>query len=209
MDLGPGAPVDPATGLAPYAWAAKYVDDLFHLGRYSGTSAAASLDGFFLDNVLIDPSDGYGNVANGDWMRNGTTQAHNSASAYSAVMTGEKSFYTYLQTAWPGSLQLGNGGTTFGLAVPGSYGATDATLNSQILAGTSPLSGVMQGGDFEHAIGKTYSSEYYGGSLDLQQWYQTAMKNFGGSKLMLFSQGNVQANGSDPLSFNSSQQPAT
>ena len=69
-------------------------------------------------------------------------------------MAGEKSFYTYLQTAWPGSEQLGNGGTTFGLAVPGSYSATDSTLNSQILAGTSPLSGVMAGGDFEHAINR-------------------------------------------------------
>jgi hypothetical protein len=67
----------------------------------------------------------------------------------------------------------------------------------------------MQGGDFEHAIGKTYSIEYYGGSLIMQQWYQTAMSNFGGSKLVLFSQGNVQANGSDPLTFNASAQPAT
>jgi hypothetical protein len=209
VDLAPDVPVDPATGLGPYAWGAKYVDDLFHLGRYSGTSAAASLDGFFLDNVLIDPADGMGNVANGDWTRTGTSQAHNAATTYAAVMAGEKSYYTYLQTAWPGSQQLGNGGTTFGLAVPGSYSATDPTLNSQILAGTSPLSGVMAGGDFEHAIGKTYSIEYYGGSLNLQKWYQTAISNFGGAKLMLFSQGNVQANGSDPLTFTAAQTPAT
>jgi hypothetical protein len=209
VDLGTNAPVDPTTGLGPYAWGAKYVNDLFHLGAYSGTSAAPSLDGFFLDNVLIDPADGYGNVANGDWMRNGTTQAHNAASTYAAVMAGEKSFYTYLEGAWAGGVQLGNAGTSFGLAVADTYSNTDATLNSQILAGTSALSGVMQGGDFEHAIGKTYSIEYYGGSLVLQQWYQTAMDNFGGSKSMLFSQGNVQANGSDPLTFNSAQQPAT
>ena len=209
VDMGPDVPVDPATGLGPYAWGAKFVDDLFHLGRYSGTSASPSLNGFFLDNVLIDPADGYGNVADGDWSRNGTTQAHNAASTYSAVMSGEKSFYAYLESAWPGSLQLGNAGTSFGLAVAGNYSSTDATLNSQILAGTSTLSGVMQGGDFEHAIGKTYSIEYYGGALRLQQWYQTAIDNFGGSKLMLFSQGNVQANGSDPLTFNSAQKPAT
>jgi hypothetical protein len=67
----------------------------------------------------------------------------------------------------------------------------------------------MDGGDLEHAIGKTYSIEYYGGSAALQQWYQTAMKNYAGSKLMLFSQGNVQTNGSDPLTFNSSAAPAT
>ncbi len=209
VTLGTNLPVDPATGLGPYEWGAMYVNDLFHLGTYSGTSAAPSLDGFFLDNVLVDPADGMGNVANGDWMRSGTTQAHNAASTYSAVMAGEKSFFTYLQGAWAGGLQLGNAGTSFGLAVADNYSTNDATLNSQILAGTSPLSGVMDGGDFEHAIGKTYSIEYYGGSEVLQQWYQTAMGNFGGSKLMLFSHGNVQANGSDPLTFTSAAAPAT
>jgi Hypothetical glycosyl hydrolase family 15 len=209
LDVSPEVPVDPATGLGPYEWAAKYLNDLFHLGKYAGTSASPSLDGFFLDNVLIDPSCGEGNTANGDWSRIGTSQAHNATTTYANMMAGQKSFYTYLQGAWPGSDQLGNAGTSFGSAVAGYYNGTDATLNSQVLSGTSALSGVIQGGDFEHAIGKTYSIEYYGGSLIMQHWYQTAMKNFTGSKLVLFSQGNVQANGSDPLTFNSFAQPAT
>jgi hypothetical protein len=209
LDVSPNVPVDPATGLGPYEWAAKYVNDLFHLGKYAGTSAAPSLDGFFLDNVLIDPSCGEGNTANGDWSRIGTSQSHSAATTYQNMMAGQKSFYSYLQGAWPGSEQLGNAGTTFGSAVAGYYSGTDATLNSQVMSGTATLSGVMQGGDFEHAIGKTYSIEYYGGSLTMQQWYHTAMKNFTGSKMVLFSQGNVKANGSDPLTFNSSAQPAT
>ena len=209
LDVSPDVPVDPATGLGPYEWAAKYVNDLFHLGKYAGTSASPSLDGFFLDNVLIDPSCGEGNTANGDWSRIGTSQSHNATTTYQNLMAGQKSFYTYLQGAWPGSDQLGNAGTTFGSGVAAYYSGTDAALNSQVMSGTSTLSGVMQGGDFEHAIGKTYSIEYYGGSLIMQQWYQTAMKNFTGSKLVLFSQGNVQANGSDPLTFNSFAQPAT
>jgi len=90
VNMGPNVPVDPATGLKPYAWGAKYVDDLFRLGRYSGTSEAPSLDGFFLDNVLIDPSNGAGNVANGDWERSGSTQAHNAASTYASLMEGQK-----------------------------------------------------------------------------------------------------------------------
>jgi hypothetical protein len=209
VNMGPNVPVDPATGLGPYAWGAKYVNDLFHLGRYAGTSAAVSLDGFFLDNILIDPSNGAGNAANGDWLRNGTTQAHNAATTYTTVMAGEREFFTYLQSAWPGSLQLGNVGNTFGLAISNSYSATDPTLNSQILAGTSPISGIMQGGAFEHAMGKSYSIEDWGGSAALQQWYRTIINNLGGSKLMLLSQGTVQANGSDPVTFSSSGQPAT
>jgi hypothetical protein len=200
VNMGPNVPVDPATALGPYQWAAKYVDDLFRLGRYPGTSASASLDGFFLDNVLIDPSNGIGNVGNGDWLRSGTTQAHNAPTTYAAIMAGEKSFFTYLQTAWPGSVQLGNAGGTFAVAANNFYG-TSATLNSQVMAGTSPLSGVIQGGDFEHALGRSFSVEYWGGSLKLQQYYQTAMVNFAGPKMMLFSQGNVQANGSDPVVF--------
>jgi hypothetical protein len=168
VDMAPNVPVDPATGLGPYAWGAKYLDDLFHLGRHAGTSAAPSLDGFFLDNVLIDPSNGSGNTANGDWLRIGSTQAHNAPTTYTALMAGQKSFYTYLQGSWPGSIQLGNVGGTFGQAVNGAYANTDAALNSQILAGTSPLSGVIQGGDFEHAIGKSYSVEYWGGALKMQ-----------------------------------------
>ena len=127
-------------------------------------------------------------------MRIGSTQAHNAPTTYATLMAGEKSFYTYLDQSWPGSIQLGNAGGTFGQAVNGAYTNTDATLNSQILAGSSPLSGVIQGGDFEHAIGKSYSVEYWGGALKMQRYYQTAINNFGGAKLLLFSQGSIQAN---------------
>jgi hypothetical protein len=92
VNMGPNVPVDPSTALGPYEWAAKYVDDLFHQGRYSGTSAAPSLDGFFLDNILIDPSNGGGNAANGDWMRIGSSQAHNAASTFTTLMQGQKDF---------------------------------------------------------------------------------------------------------------------
>ena len=207
VDIGPNVPVDPTTGLGPYPWAAKYVEDLFRLGRYSGTSASPSLDGFFLDNVLIDPANGSG--ADGDWMRIGTTQAHNAPTTYNALMTGEKSFYSYLSTSWPGSIQLGNAGGTFGAAVSGSYKATDPTLYSQILAGTSTLSGAMQGGDFEHTIGKSYSVETWGGSAGMQAQYRTAMLNFSGAKLLIFHHDNVQANGGDAVTFNSAGQPAS
>jgi len=208
VNMGPNVPVDPATGLGPYAWAAKYVDDLFHQGRYAGTSAAPSLDGFFLDNVLIDPSNGDGNVANGDWMRNYTTQSHSAATTYNTLIAGEKQFYSYLSTSWPGSQQLGNVGATFALALSSYYSGTSPTLNSQLLSATAPISGVIAGGAIEHAIGRSYSIETYGGSAALQQWYRTAMANVGGSKLMLLSHGAVTANGSDPVTY-SGGQPAS
>lgn len=208
VDMGPNVPVDPNTGLGPYAWGAKYVNDLFHLGRYSGTSATPALDGFFLDNVLIDPSNGVGNVANGDWLRDYTTQAHNAATTYNALMAGQKEFYSYLSTSWPGSQQLGNVGATFALALNNYYSGTDSILNSQVLASTAALSGAIQGGAVEHAIGKSFSVETWGGSAALERWYQTALNNVNGSKLMILSHGNVQANGSDPLTF-SAGVPAT
>lgn len=208
VDMGPNVPVDPSTALGPYQWGAKFVNDFFHLGRYSGTSSAPMLDGFFLDAVMIDPGNG-GSGGNGDWERIGTTQAHNAPTTYQAVMTGERSFYTYLSTAWPGSVQLGNSGQHFGAAVAGSYKATDPTLYTQILAGTATLSGAMQGGDFEHIIGKSSSVETWGGSAAMQQQYRTAMLNFAGVKMMLFNHDNVQANGSDPVTFNSYGQPSS
>jgi Hypothetical glycosyl hydrolase family 15 len=203
VNMGPNVPVDPATGLGPYAWGARYLNDLFHLGYYAGTSAAPSLDGFFLDNVLIDPSNGNGNTANGDWERNYTTQAHNAATTYNTLIAGQKEFFTYLASNWPGSQQLGNVGGTFALAYSNYYSATDAALNSQLISATSALSGVVDGGFFEHALGKSYSIETWGGSAALQQSYRTALNNSAGAKLMVLSHGNVQANGSDPLTFSS------
>ena len=200
VNMGPNVPVDPSTGLGPYAWGAKYLEDLFHLGRYSGTSASPSMDGLFLDNVLIDPSNG-GGGANGDWMRNYTTQAHNAASTYNTLIAGQKEFYTYLATNWPGSQQLGNVGGTFAIAMSNYYSATDATLNSQIVSGTSALSGVIAGGAMEHAIGKSFSVETWGGAVALQQWMRTALNNSGGSKLMMLGHGSMQANGSDPVTY--------
>jgi len=38
VDIGPNVPVDPTTGLEPYQWAAKFVDDLFRWGRSSRPS---------------------------------------------------------------------------------------------------------------------------------------------------------------------------
>jgi hypothetical protein len=203
VNMGPNVPVDGATGLGPYAWAAKYLDDYFHLGRYSGTSAAPSLDGFMLDNVLIDPSNGMGNLANGDWLRNGTTQSHNAPTTFTAVMAGEKSFYSYLQNAWPNGIQLGNVGNTFGIAV-NNYYSTNATLNTQVMQATSALSNLIHGGDIEHILGKSFSPEAYMGASSVQLWYRTALANSTGEKLMIFSHGSMQPNGSDPLKFSGS-----
>ena len=37
VDMAPQVPVDPTTALGPYGWAAKYVNDLFHLGHVGTT----------------------------------------------------------------------------------------------------------------------------------------------------------------------------
>src|SRR6185437_5281377 len=92
-------------------------------------------------------------------------------------------------------------GATFAVALSNYYGKTYATLNSQILSAVSPLSGVTEGGAVEHAIGRAFSVETWGGSVALQQWMRTALNNVGGQKLMLLSHGAVTAYGSDPVTY--------
>jgi hypothetical protein len=185
LDLSAAVPRDPSTGLGPMAWGAKYVNDYYHLGKYSGYSAVPSLDGFFLDNVFVDP------YVDGDWNRTGSSQSQKSASAQAVVMAGEKSYFDYLKSVWPAGIQIGNSGDGIAQAVDAGWS----------VAG---LNGVLQGGVLEHAIGKSYSVEYWGGAPAMQRQYKNAMASYASPKLLIFSHGNVGTNGSDPTAFSGS-----
>jgi hypothetical protein len=189
-DMTAAAARDQATGLGPYGWGAKFVDDFFHLGKWAGTSAAPSLDGFFLDNMFMKPR------AVGDWDRDGVTDSNDDAQIGLEFRTGEKEFYDYLAKAWPGSVQLGNAGDDFG---------------AQVEAGGSvaPLAGAFGGGVFEGGIGKSWSVEHWGGAAKMMTWYHTAMQSVVAPKYMIFGHDNVHTDGSDPTAFDNSGAPTT
>jgi hypothetical protein len=176
VNMTAAAPKDPTTGLGPYQWAAKYVNDLYHLGLYNGTSAAPSLDGFFLDNVFWKPR------VDGDWLRNGTTQSQTDATTQYNLRAGQKTFFDEMATIFPTGVFLGN----------------NADWDGAGSGGVSPL-GVLGGGILEGAIGDSWSAETWGGSAQLQQAYQyTINATTGAPKYLIVGHDYVTANGSDP-----------
>jgi len=193
MNLTAAAPKDPATGLGSMESGAKYVNDYYHLGQSAAYSAVPSLDGFFLDNVFVDP------YVDGDWNRTGSSQSQKSAGAQAAVMAGEKAYFDYLKSVWPTGIQIGNSGDGIGQAVAAGWS----------VAG---LDGVLQGGVFEGAIGKSYSVDTWAGAAEMQSYYQSAMASLASPKLLIFGHGNVSSTGSDPSAYSgstpTSQSPA-
>ena len=185
--MGPNVPVDPSTGLGPYEWAAKYVNDLFHLGRYAGTSAAPSLDGFFLDDVMIDPSNGGGKWPTATGKGSVRPRLTTRPARINAVMAGEKSFYSYLIPPGP---EASNWviGRHFGAAASKLLRRTDRDSQQSDHGGhLHAQRRRCRAATIEHAMGKSSPIETWGGSAAMQARYRTAMNNFGGAKLMLFS----------------------
>ncbi len=181
----PYAGYDPSTGLSPYQDAAKFDNDMYHLGKYE-QPADPSLDGFFLDNVFTG---GPGTqLDSGDWFRNGNFTSSTNSTVAAGVQMAEASFFRYLNQNWPGALQIGNSGDTMGQAIDQGVGV-------------SPLKGVMNGGVFEGAIGESWSIENWGGPSGFMRWYQNTIAMYANPKLELVGHENVQSNGSDPISW--------
>jgi len=177
--------VDPATGLGPYAWAAKYVNDLLHLGTYAGKGdPVPSLDGFFLDNLAYEPYE------DGDWLKAGSSQSKDNLTVGTAFRTGEKTFFDELNTVWPAGIQLANMGlesTAYGTGVP-----------------FSPLSGVMKGGMDEAAIGTSWSYESWDGSQRMQYVYKYTYDHTGGPQYLLFGHTKLSMTGVDASAYDAS-----
>ena len=177
------APLDPATGLGPYAWGAKYVNDLFRLGLYAGTSPAPSLDGFGLDNVFWEPR------VTGDWTRNGNPQPPSDPTTQLNFRTGERAYFDYLTANFPSGLFYGNVADWWQNNGPGG------------VASITPLNGALGGGMFEGAIGASYSTDTTAGSLAMQQQYAFQISNLKSPQALIVSQ-EVTSTGSDPYGPN-------
>ena len=177
--------LDPSTNLGPYAWGAKYVNDLFHLGTYTGKgNPVPDLDGFFLDNLLPQP------VEDGDWLRKGSSQPKADPTVGQAFRTGEKTFFDEMSAIWPAGVQLAN----MGLSSTGLDTGVDFT----------PLNGVMSGGMDEAALGVNWSYESWSGAATMQNVYRYTWDNTGGPQYLLFGHSHLQTNGVDAAAYDSS-----
>jgi hypothetical protein len=178
VNMTNGGPLDPATGLGPYAWGAKLANDMYHLGLYpaTGTSAWPSLDGFLVDDLFWSPRQ------DGNWLRNGfTTNSQNDPTVQLAFRTGQQKFFSELAAIFPSaSAQGGNIADWY----PGN-GANS----------TQPMAPSL--GFFEHAIGSSNSVDTWGGVGVVQASVQFQLANMVGPKYIIFSHDNVTATGSD------------
>lgn len=174
--------VDPSTSLGPYAWGANYVNNLFHLGTYTGKGdPAPDLDGFFLDNLAPQPYE------DGDWLRTGSSQSKSDASVGTALRTGEKTFFDEMSSIWPAGVQIAN----MGLDSTG-YGTG---------AAFAPLGGVMSGGMDEAAIGVNWSYESWSGPATMQYVYKYTSDNTGGPQYLFFGHSHLQTDGVDAAAY--------
>jgi nitrogen fixation protein len=177
--------VDPSTDLGPYAWGAKYVNDLLHLGTYSGKGAPVpDLDGFFLDNLAPQPYE------DGDWLHTGSSQPKGDPTVGTAFRTGEKTFFDEMSAIWPAGVQLANMGL--------NSTAWDTGVDF------APLKGAMSGGMDEAAIGVNWSYESWSGAATMQYVYKYTWDNTGGPQYLLFGHSHLQANGVDASAYDSS-----
>jgi hypothetical protein len=177
MVMNSATPLDPATGLGPYAWGAKLVNDMYHLGLYpaTGTSAWPSLDGFMVDSLFWSPR------VDGDWLRNGTTQLHTNSTIQLDVRTGEEYFFSELAAVFPSATAAGGNIADW---YPGNG------VNS-----AQPLAPGL--GFFESAIGSSNSVDTWSGVAAVQSSVQFMMANLVGPKYLIFSHDGVTTTGSD------------
>ena len=179
----PWSPVDPTTGFTPFQAAAKYSYDMFIAGTTTHPrNAAPNMDGIYLDN------DWYAPDANGDWNRDGVTDSYTSPTIMTGYRAGNADFAK--ETRRLGKLALGNNGNW-----PLASSAPDPATDPQTIG---PLYHQCNGGDFEGAIGATWSYETTAGFTVAMQHYQTLMEQVAEPKLEMFNQESLTAEGSDP-----------
>lgn len=193
------SPVDASTGWYPYEWAANFAYNEFYLGTYSAKEGSTALDGFFLDNTFWEPN------VNGDWDRNGTldqgfsdgdTTHTPSATIQTAFRTGEKDFFTKINSLMPaGKISIGNNGG-FAIAAAARTTTWIADLNNP--TAISPLQGTLAGGVCEHLLGGLYGSPEGWASQPFavtMSWYEYCMNAVVAPKLQLVEQTTVGYNG--------------
>lgn len=123
------------------------------------------IDGLYMDNVFTEPR-----VA-GDWYNNGNVLQTSSAQAQQALQAGYERYFSLVHQLIPGKAELGNVGTWFtDVPVPSGY------------------KNMLEGGELEALIGKSYSIEGYGGWKAMEDQYYSVMNVTNAPKLVIFNQ---------------------
>jgi hypothetical protein len=124
-----------------------------------------SLDGFFLDNVFVQPR------VDGDYNLDGSIDSKSNPTVGAWMRQGLREHFLVMNQIMPGKLQLGN---------VGEWGSPQAT--------TTEYQGLLNGGFMEALIGQSYSVETWGGWDAMMAWYRKTMNVLGEPKLGIFHQ---------------------
>lgn len=124
-----------------------------------------NIDGFFMDNVMVQP-----NVA-GDWYRNGTPLQPSDPRAQAALQSGYERYFSLVRTLMPGKYEIGN------VAEWGQSGAVP-----------SGYVNMADGGLMEAEIGASWSIEGWAGWQGMMSQYTRVMAAMNAPKLVIFNQ---------------------
>jgi hypothetical protein len=126
---------------------------------------SSSLDGFFMDNVFTQPR------VSGDWYRNGNDLSPTDPQAQAALQGGYERYFSLVRQLMPGKYQIGNIATWFeNGALPAGY------------------QNMVDGGEMEGLIGKSWSIEAWGGWQAMENQYYSTMAAINAPKLAIFNQ---------------------
>lgn len=147
-----------SAGLNGIEWMTK-----FYVDNYYKKNTAS--DGFFIDNVLVQPN------VDGDWNLDGKIDKKTDVNAGKYWRQGYAAYFRKVRTLMPGKVQIGNiGGLGDAAAVYPEY------------------AGLIDGGVIEGMIGKGWSIETYKGWAAMMAKYRKVMKATIGPKLVIFNQ---------------------
>jgi len=124
-----------------------------------------SIDGFFTDNVFLRPR------VNGDWNLDGATDSDNNPTVGQWYRQGYQQHFSVLNQQMPGKYQIGN---------VADWGTPGGNL--------SYLTGILNGGFIEGAIGYGYSPESWGSWNEMMREYRLIMASVIQPQLVIFGQ---------------------
>lgn len=139
-------------------WYAKWTAQKFYV-------PSPNIDGFFTDNVFYRPR------VTGDWNLDGVPDLNTSLTVDQWYRDGYNRHFSVLNQVMPGKLQIGN--------------VADWGGSTTVLTG---LTGVLNGGFMEGAIGYPYSSETWGGWSEMMREYRKIMASLAAPKMFIFGQ---------------------